>query len=285
MESYSVLMSVYNKENANFLRESMESIYNQSIPTNDFVLVCDGPLGKDLIEVIKEMKEKFGPILNVLPLDKNVGLGKALEVGIEKCKNDLVARMDSDDIARPDRCKKELEAFRKDKELSIVSGTVEEFVGDPKNVYACRILPECHEDILKFAKFRCPFNHPCVMYRKSAVEAAGGYQSFYLLEDYYLWVRMLLNGSKGRNLQESLLWMRAGNDLYKRRGGWRYAKSQAALIYYMRKRRFISSFQYYILIVVRVGAALLPNAIRKYLYENNLRKGISDGHEQGTKRA
>lgn len=285
MENYSVLMSVYNKENANYLRESMESIYNQSVPTNDFVLVCDGPLGKELIEVINEMKKKFGSILNILSLEKNVGLGKALGVGLEKCKNDLVARMDSDDIARPDRCKKELETFKKDKELSIVSGTVEEFIDNPKNVYARRILPERHEDILKFAKFRCPFNHPCVMYRKSAVEAAGGYQSFYLLEDYYLWVRMLLSGSKGKNLQEPLLWMRAGEGMYKRRGGWRYAKSQAALIYYMRKRRFISFFQYCISTVIRVVAALLPNTIRQRLYENNLRKGTFNGHEQGIKRA
>lgn len=275
MENYSVLMSVYSKERPEYLRESMESIYNQTIPTNDFVLVCDGLLGNELYEVIEEMKEKFGSILYVLQLDKNVGLGNALEEGLKKCKNDLVARMDSDDIARPDRCSKELDAFKKNKSLSIVSGTVEEFIHDTKNVYACRILPETHEEILKFAKFRCPFNHPCVMYRKSSVEAAGGYKAFYHMEDYYLWIRMLLNGSVGMNLQEPLLWMRAGNDMYKRRGGWKYARSQAVLIKYMKKKKFISLSQYCISTVIRVGGALLPNTIRRYVYENKLRKGIS----------
>ena len=131
--------------------------------------------------------------------------------------------MDSDDLSRPDRCEKQLSVFDRNPDISIVSGTVEEFSVSPETVEARRILPEKQKDILTFAKKRNPFNHPCVMYRRSAVEAAGGYQDFYLLEDYYLWVRMLQNGCQGMNLQTPLLWMRAGSEMYRRRAGRKYA--------------------------------------------------------------
>ncbi len=269
---YSVLMSVYYKEKPQYLKESMESIYCQTVRTNDFVLVCDGPLSKELYEVIDDMKNKFNDSLNIVQLKENVGLGNALDTGIKNCKNEIVARMDSDDIARPERCEKQLKCFENNPELSIVSGTVEEFVDNPKQIYSKRILPSRHEDILEFAKVRNPFNHPCVMYRKSSVESAGGYQYFYLLEDYFLWIRMLMNGNKGMNIEEPLLWMRAGSDMYKRRGGFKYAISQIKLVAYMKKIKFISFPRYCISTVVRAGGALLPNTIRKKIYEKKLRK-------------
>ncbi len=269
--NYSVLMSVYWKERPEYLKESMESIYCQSVKTNDFVLVCDGPLNDELYEVIDEMKNKFGESLHILQLKKNVGLGDALEAGIKECRNEIIARMDSDDIARPERCEKQLHCFEKNPELSIVSGTVEEFIDIPEQVYSRRVLPSKHEDILEFAKVRNPFNHPCVMYKKEAVEEAGGYQHFYLLEDYFLWVRMLMNGNKAMNLEAPLLWMRAGSDMYKRRGGLKYAISQIKFVAYLKKNRFISFPQYCISTIVRAGGALLPNAIRKKIYEKKLR--------------
>lgn len=272
MENYSVLMSVYCKEHPEYLKQSMESIYNQTVPTNDFVLVCDGPLGNDLNEIIEEMKMKFGYVLNVLQLDKNIGLGGALQAGLKICKNDLVARMDSDDIARIDRCSRELEAFSENENLSIVSGTIEEFVHDPKKTYARRVLPEKHKEIVEFAKFRCPFNHPCVMFRKSSVEAAGGYLPFYHVEDYYLWIRMLLNGCIGMNIQEPLLWMRAGNNMYKRRSGWKYIKSQIALFRFMKEKKFITNSQYIKNSLIRCGSSIAPNKIRKLFYKKILRE-------------
>lgn len=274
--NYSVLMSVYYKENPSFLKQSMQSILQQTQKTNDFVLVCDGPLNEELDTVISEMKQQFEGCMNVVRLAENVGLGRALNVGIKHCKNELVARMDSDDISYPDRCVRQIAEFQNDPALDICSGGIEEFEDTPEHIESSRIPPETHEEIYEFAKKRCPFNHPCVMYRKSAVEAAGGYQDFYHLEDYFLWVRMLLNGSKGYNLQQPLLWMRAGNDMYKRRAGWTYAKSQIKLFKFMRQKKMIGWGSYCVSCAIRTASALAPNGLRRFMFEKLLRKNGSD---------
>lgn len=271
-ENYSVLMSVYYKEHPEYLRQSMQSIYDQTVPTDDFVLVCDGPLTPELDAVIADMQDQFGPCLRVCRLLKNGGLGKSLNFGIKQCKNDLVARMDSDDISRPDRCKRQLAVFADHPDYSIVSGIVEEFSDTPDNISVRRVVPEGQSEIIAFAKKRNPFNHPCVMYKKSAVEAAGGYQDFYLLEDYYLWIRMLQNGFQGYNLQEPLLWMRAGSDMYKRRGGWKYVQSQRSLFKYMAQTGFITYSQYQVQSLVRLIGAVMPNGLRALLFKKILRK-------------
>ncbi len=269
--NYSVLMSVYYKEHPDYLRQSMQSIYDQTVPTDDFVLVCDGPLTPELDAVIADMQLQFGPRLNVCRLLKNGGLGKALNFGIGQCKNDLVARMDSDDVSRPDRCERQLAVFRDHSEYSLVSGIVEEFSDTITNVSVRRIVPERQNDIIAFAKKRNPFNHPCIMYKKNDVEAAGGYQDFYLLEDYYLWIRMLQQGFIGYNLQEPLLWMRAGSDMYKRRGGWKYVQSQRNLFKYMAQTGFITGSQYQIQSMIRLIGAVVPNWLRAFLFKQILR--------------
>lgn len=272
--NYSVLMSVYYKEHPDYLRQSMQSIYDQTVPTDDFVLVCDGPLTPELDAVISGMQQQFESRLHVCRLSKNGGLGKALNFGIGQCKNDLVARMDSDDVSRPDRCQRQLAIFQNHPEYSLVSGIVEEFSDTITNVSVRRIVPEHQDDIITFAKKRNPFNHPCIMYKKSDVEAAGGYQDFYLLEDYYLWIRMLQNGFIGYNLQEPLLWMRAGNDMYKRRGGWKYVQSQHNLFKYMAQTGFITGRQYQVQSVVRLIGAVVPNWLRAFLFKKILRSSI-----------
>lgn len=270
-KDYSVLMSVYYKENPSYLKEAINSIQKQTLKTNDFVLVCDGPLTKELVEVIS-LKEKEIDVLNVIRLDSNVGLGKALNEGLKYCKNELVARMDSDDIAYPDRCKKQVDLFNKYREISICSGTVEELDGDINNIKVKRVLPKTNDEILNFAKKRNPFNHPCVMYKKMDVEDVGSYQDFYLLEDYYLWVRMLLKGYKGYNIQEPILYMRAGSYMYKRRSGLKYARSQRALFNYMREENFISNKEYINSCLIRSASSLAPNWLRRLMFEKVLRK-------------
>lgn len=263
---YSVLMSVYYKENAEYLRTAMDSIWKQTVKTDDFVLVCDGMLTQELNAVVAEM-EKEHPELQVIRLEKNGGLGNALNEGIKHCKNELVARMDSDDISRLDRCERQISIFSIYPEISIVSGIVEEFVSSTEIVEARRVLPEKQENILAFSKKRNPFNHPCVMYKKSAVEAAGGYQDFYLLEDYFLWVRMLQRGFVGYNIQKPLLWMRAGSEMYRRRSGWKYAKSQKALFKYMKDIGFIGVGQYVKSVLIRSISAIMPNGIREIAFK------------------
>lgn len=271
-KGYSVLMSVYHKEKPEYLKQAIESIQAQASPTNDFVLVCDGPLNAELDKIVNSKQQEMGKTLNVVRLTKNVGLGKALNEGIKYCKNELVARMDSDDIAYPDRCKKQIRVFNDHREVSVCSGVVEKFTTTPDVVDARRVPPETNAEILEFAKKRNPFNHPCVMYKRSAVEAVGSYQDFYLLEDYYLWLRMLMAGYQGYNIQEPLLYMRAGSDMYLRRAGWKYAKTQARLFGFMRDKKFISNGQYIKSCVIRSGSALAPNWLRKLMFEKVLRK-------------
>lgn len=281
--NYSVLMCVYHMEKADNLREAMNSIWAQTIPTNDFVLVCDGPLTDQLDSVIMEMEQKHPGILHVVRLEKNGRLGNALNTGIRYCRNELVARMDSDDISRPDRCERQLLTFQRRPEIGICSGTVEEFVGrdGTMKITSQRVLPETSKEIREFAKTRSPFNHPCVMFKRSAVEIAGGYHSsLYRMEDYYLWIRMLQSGVDGYNLREPLLWMRTGPELYKRRAGTEYAKSQKILFRYMMDTGFINRGQYLKSVAVRTVAALIPNGIRRICYRvlmRNSRGGITSG--------
>lgn len=271
-KGYSVLMSVYHKEKPEYLKQAIASIQAQTLPTDDFVLVCDGPLNDALDAVIAKKQQEMGKTLNVVRLAKNGGLGNALNEGIKHCKNELVARMDSDDIAYQDRCEKQIAVFYKHSEVSICSGIVEEFTSTPDVVDAKRVPPEAHEEIVEFAKKRNPFNHPCVMYKKSVVEAVGSYQDFYLLEDYYLWLRMLMAGYQGYNIQEPLLHMRAGSDMYLRRAGWKYAKTQVKLFKFMKEQGFIGEGQYIKSCVIRSGLALAPNWLRKLMFEKVLRK-------------
>lgn len=270
-ENYSVLMSVYYKENPQYLEEAIKSIQEQTLLTDNFVLVCDGPLTAALDKVITQKEQEMGDVLDVIRLNRNRGLGNALNEGIKHCKNELIARMDSDDIAYTDRCEKQKSIFELHSEVSLCSGIVEEFSQSPDSVDARRVLPETNAEIIEFAKERNPFNHPCVMYKKSAVEAVGSYQDFYLLEDYYLWLRMLMAGYQGYNLQEPLLHMRAGSDMYKRRSGLKYAIMQVALFRFMRKNRFISTKKYIKSCIIRSASSFAPNWIRKSVFKKILR--------------
>ena len=262
---YSVLMSVYFKEKAEYLRAAMDSIWNQTVRTDDFVLVCDGPLNEELDEVIREM-EKHHRELHVIRLEKNSGLGNALNAGLKECRNELVARMDSDDIALPERCEKQLEVFESYKELSICSGTIQEFWEE--QIMGKRVLPAEQADIVAFSRKRNPFSHPAVMFRKCDVEKAGGYnEEYHLFEDYYLWVRMLKNGCRGYNLQEELLKMRTPLDAYKRRGGMKYARDMLRFHKWIRSSGWSSWKDYLTGAVPHAVVCVLPARLRGLVYK------------------
>lgn len=272
LDNYSVLMSVYSKEKPEHLKEAMDSIWDQTIPADDFVLVCDGPLNAELDAVIMEMQREHADRLRVVRLDRNHGLGYALDTGLTHCRNELVARMDSDDISMPDRCERHLRVFASDPEVSICSGIIEEFLRVPNDAHSKRVVPEHHREIMKFAKIRNPFNHPCVMFKKSIVESSGGYKDLYFLEDYYLWIRMLSNGAIGYNIQKPLLWMRTDDGMYRRRRGLKYAKSQRKLFKYMYEIGFINRRQRIANTILRYGISAMPPTILKRTYRLFLRK-------------
>ena len=267
---YSVLMSVYSKEQALFLRESIESMLSQTIMPKDFVLVCDGPLTDALEDVISCFEKEYPQLFQVVRLPKNVGLGRALNEGMKRCRFECVARMDSDDISLPDRMEKQLAAMRK-QEADIVSATLVEFNEQHPQGYMKRRLPQTHEEIVKFARRRNPFNHPCVVYKKTSVIESGGYQHFPGFEDYYLWVRMLMSGKKGYNLDDTVLKMRVSG-MHRRRGGLSYAKTIIKFRLYLLKNGFCSLGDFLYTVVGHVGVSLLPNRLREVFYNKALRK-------------
>lgn len=266
--NYSVLMSVYFNEQPNNLRQAMESMRCQTVPTNDFVLVCDGLLTDDLNAVIKEEQQKFGPTLHVLRLEKNGGLGKALNEGLKICKNELVARMDSDDISRPYRCEKQMDLFEQYPDIRLSSGVVSEFIDDPAHPTGKRVVPITDKEIRIFSRKRNPMNHPCVMFRKSAVESSGGYkETYHLFEDYYLWVWMFMKGYKARNTRDVLLDMRSPADMYLRRGGKKYERDMLRFHKWMLKEGWSSEIDYLTGAVPHAVVCVLPNGVRKLVYE------------------
>lgn len=266
---YSVLLSIYRKEKTNHLIQALKSIAEQTLPPDEIILVEDGPLTHELNEVIAKCQSIY-PRLKIISLPYNQGLGKALNEGLEHCSYDLVARMDTDDISKPDRFEKQIKVFQKYPEIDICSAWIEEFENTTENILSIRKLPEYHEDILKYAKHRCPINHPVVMYRKSAVLKAGGYQGF--PEDYRLWINMLMTGAKFYNIQQSLLYFRFSHDMVKRRGGWKYAIADAKSQWDFYKIGFIGFPTFIYNISVRITVRLTPNCIRTFIYKKLLRK-------------
>ena len=273
-------MSVYEKENPDYLILSIDSMLRQTVAPDEFMLVCDGPLTPELDAVVERFTQQYPSSFRILRLERNKGLGLALQTGVNACRNNLIARMDSDDIAFPDRCERQLAIFEK-YAVDIVGGTVLEFDLIPSNVYARRVTPQTHDEILRFAEKRNPFNHPAVMFRKEVIIAAGNYQDIALFEDYHLWLRVLRNGGRCYNIPDPLVNMRAGESLYTRRGGVEYFRK---LCYFEREKRrlgFSRGLTGTALFLLRGAVSLAPKWIRRAIYRNMLRQ---EEHIQETER-
>ena len=267
---FSVLLSLYPKEHPSYLQQSLNSLFSQTLLPDEIILVKDGLLTAELDAIVSDYAARY-PILKVIPLPQNQGLGKALNEGLKYCSYDLVARMDTDDIAKPDRFEKQVKVFEEHPELDLVGAWIDEFEGTPQHVLSVRKVPETSDEIREYCQKRCPVNHPVVMFRKSAVQAAGGYQHFPLFEDYYLWVRMLKNGARFYNIQESLLYFRTSSDMFKRRGGWKYAMDELRFQNMMRKMGMIGWKRFLMNVAVRFPGRIIPNVFRGFLYRKLMR--------------
>lgn len=272
MSQYSVLLSVYFKENPTYLRQSLESVFQQTLPPDEVVLVEDGALTDELYNVIQYFKTNYLKQLRIIKLAQNGGLGNALREGLLYCSNELVARMDTDDIAKSDRFEKQVRLFENLPDIDVCSAWIDEFEGNILNIISTRKLPEHHDELYNFAKSRCPVSHPVVMFKKSAVLAAGGYQHFPLFEDYHLWIRMMLNGARFYNIQESLLYFRFSPNMFERRGGLKYAKDEFRLLNFMHQRHFISDSQFIKNVIIRFITRIMPNMLRSFIYKKVIRK-------------
>ena len=268
---FSVLISVYHKEQPAHLQQSLESIFNQTMPPSEVVLVEDGPLTEGLYEVISRAKQLHIEMITVT-LSKNQGLGLALKAGLQRCSCDLVARMDSDDIAKPERFAKELAYLETHPETSVVGSWVDEFQDDTAKPLSIRKVPESHEALVRFSHYRNPMNHPTVMFRKADVEGAGSYQHCELFEDYDLWARMMQQGYRLHNLQESLLWFRLTSQPFSQRGGISYIGHEMRFQKRLWHMGYISLGRMMLNMLVRTQVRLIPRKWRKYGYLFFLRK-------------
>lgn len=270
MADFSVLLSLYAKERPDFLRQSLDSVFSQTARPSEVVLVEDGPLTRELECVVRDYESRF-PELKVVKLPENRGLGMALREGMKHCTHALVARMDTDDVCFPTRFERQIEFMERNPEVDVCSSWMEEFCGDVSDVTAVKKVPETHGELAVYIKSRNPMNHPAVVFRKAAVERAGGYMHFPLFEDYYLWARMFGCGCRFHNLQECLLHFRTSPDMYKRRGGWRYAALSARFQFCLRRMGVVSWGQAVKSSMLRAAVYLMPNAVRAMVYKKILR--------------
>jgi len=265
----SVLMPIYDGERPEFLRQSLESLVAQTIRADEIVIVKDGLLGDEL-ECVLTSYENVLPMVAV-QLEKQVGLGPALSAGLGECRNELIARMDSDDVCAAHRFENQIAFFDANPSVAAVGSAIGEFVDTPGRVVSIRKLPCGGAQLKKFAKFRNPMNHMTVMFRRSAVVAAGGYRHFPGLEDYDLWARMLMLNLEIRNISEILVFARCGHGMLRRRGGVFYARSEIRLFRQFLRMGFISAPEFALNVLARTPVRVMPAALRPLVYGRLLR--------------
>ncbi len=264
--NYSVLITVYVSENGNNLDEAFQSIFGQTVKPNDIVLVCDGPLTKELYTVIDKYCLEYPNIINVVKKELNTGLGNSLSIGLLLCKNELIMRCDSDDISVPNRAELEInELISKNEE--IVSSTVLLFCEDINNIVGKRTLPKTKKEIIKFSKKRCPFNHPAVMFKKSFILSVGNYSDLRNRQDYELWIRCLQNDANCSNLETPLVYMRTSQDQLQRRKSKVAHQCSISIFKYMRKTKYIGLFRYLLNRFVYGAQYHLPAFVTKSYYK------------------
>lgn len=271
---FSVSMCVYGGDNSKWFDTSLESVFNQSLFPTEVVLFVDGSIPRETQNVIEKYKTKYD-CLKVIYSEKNVGHGNARRNCMEACSHDLIALMDADDICVPDRFEKQIEAFKINPKISIVGGQISEFIDSADNIVGKRVVPLNDSEIKQYMRKRCPMNQMTVMFRKKDVLKVGGYLDWYCDEDYYLWIRMALEGLLFENIDEVLVKVRVGREMYSRRGGIKYFNSEAKLQKYMLDKKIIGFTRFAVNVCERlVLQVLMPNKIRGFIFKVFARQGI-----------
>lgn len=275
MLNFSILLSLYYKESSQNLDSCFQSIWTQqTIKPNEIILVVDGQVGSDLTKIINDWQYKLGEVLKIIQLETNVGLGRALNEGLKYCTNDWVFRMDTDDIALPDRFEKQIDFIIKNPSVVLLGGQIIEFEFSVDEPSSNRLVPVGHHEIVKFSRFRCPFNHMTVAFRKEIVVKEGAYQHHLFMEDYNLWLRLIAAGHSVANLNDVLVFARVGNGMHARRKGLEYIKSEKQLLDLKKQLKIQNSLMANLLFLFRASLRLLPTSLLKGFYNQFLRKKV-----------
>lgn len=267
---FSVLMSVYKNDNPNYLETAINSLLNQTLKPNQIVIMVDGPISAELDSILNRFKNN--QLFNIYYRNVNKGLGITLNDGLKKCKYDYVARMDADDESEIDRFEKQIAFLKKKPDVDCVGSNMIEYDEYMNQIISQKIVPETNDEIRKYLKKRNPMNHPTVIYKKDKVLEVNSYENYPLFEDYYLWAKMIKNGSKFYNIQENLYKFRAGSSMIKRRGGISYLHCIKKLERGLLELNIINKSEYFCNLFIRSVCALIPNKIRELIYIKALRK-------------
>lgn len=265
---YSVLMTVYKKDSPEYLSQSIKSMLNQTVKTNDFVLVCDGEITEELEHAISSSFIGNEDILNLIRLKENVGLGKALNLTLPLCKNVWVARMDDDDIAHLDRCEKELLYLEQHPEVSILGSYVNEFVDNPSNVIRTKKVPVEKAEICEFSKRRNPFNHSTLFIHRDRLIQVGNYSEMRTNQDVETWVRALNHGLIGANIAEALVDFRFDRNTYLRRKNWNNVKLMISVWKSFYDRGYCSLVDYIYVASMQMAVWIMPIKIVEWAYDH-----------------
>lgn len=273
--NFSILMSLYHKENPKFLDQCFESIWDsQTTKPTEIVLVLDGPIGEELTVCVQKWQSKIGSPLKVVPLPQNVGLGKALNEGLKQCSYNWVFRMDTDDICTSDRFEKQIKFIEQNSDVVLFGGQILEFDQNISDANVLKAVPTTYEKIKKFAQNRCPFNHMTVAYKRDVILTLGGYQHHLFMEDYNLWLRVIGNNYQVANLSDVILYARVGNGMHARRKGFKYIKSEKQLLDLKKQLKIQSPFYATIYFIVRSTFRLMPANLLGKIYNTFLRKKV-----------
>ena len=264
-EPFTLLLSVWDGDQPEHLLQAFcSAVDEQTLRPAQVVIVRDGPVRDELDACLADLHKTSPVPVTLVPLESNRGLGPALDAGMAASQFDVIARMDADDVAMPHRFEVEIPLIA---EADIVGAGLLEFVEDIENVVGQRVPPTDPEQIQRYARMHDPFNHPTVVYRRQAVQAAGGYGDLPLMEDYALFARMLQNGARAVNVAEPLVYYRVGATAFKRRGGADLLRSELRLQREFRRQRFTTPAEYARNVMVRGGYRLIPWWARRAVYK------------------
>lgn len=268
--AFSVLMSVYKKDNPKFLDQALCSIEDQTVPPTEIVLVEDGQIHTALQEVINKHRANFVNDFKVIKLIRNQGLGLSLRLGTKFVSTDWIARMDSDDISVRNRFELQLDEIVKEPDLAVIGGQIQEFAGEPSNIVGYRKVPTSEERLRQFIKWRSPFNHPTVMLNKQILQRVGGYIPYGNLEDYYLWSRIIAQSFHIKNVNYVLLKMRVDEGMYQRRGKVSNIKYFYRLRKFLYKHKMLTWKEKILGDWIMTVNILTPSWLRKIIYQKFL---------------